>query len=135
MSEIYCTLDEAYGSDFTKSLDTKKALSNTKIYNNKQPKTLNNNFEISNLELNKKDNKKDNNKSKNNNNFLENNYNSNHTLLMKLLNENVLLNEKLDLLLSRTKNNNLTDIIIYIISGILIILFIDMIIKRTNRLF
>lgn len=131
MSEIYCTLDEAYGTDFRKSLDTKKALSNTKIYNNKQPKTLNNNFEISNLELNKKDN----NKSKNNNNFLENNYNSNHTLLMKLLNENVLLNEKLDLLLSRTKNNNLTDIIIYIISGILIILFIDMIIKRTNRLF
>ena len=142
MTEIYCSLDEAYGSDFKKKLDIQKPLSNTKVYNSYIPKkTPNNNFDslngngvngngvngnrVNGNGVNGNDNK--------NRNFLENSYNDNHTLLLKIINENKKLNEKLDLLLSQSKNKNITDIILYIISGILVILFIDMIIRRISK--
>ena len=148
MTEIYCSLEEAYGTDFTKNIDTKKSLSNTKIYNKennnfktldsnyKPKKTPNNNFDTSSKNESKLN--VTNNNINYNDKYLENTYNSNHSLLMKILNDNKKLHEKLDKLnnlnYSSNNYNSLSDIFLYIITGILVILLIDMVINRISKI-
>tara|TARA_B100001094_G_C18139763_1_gene777165 strand:+ start:800 stop:1279 length:480 start_codon:yes stop_codon:yes gene_type:complete len=155
MSGIYCTLDEAYGDVFENKPKPKPPLSikiNRKNKNemndfsnftrykqleNKPqrfPKT--NNFDIDNLELEEEDpNKKVQEIQKNNkDSLLDQNYMSNDSLLLRLLEENKVLQTKIDQLLSQNKRNNFIDIIMYIITGIFIIIILDIVINKMKRI-
>ena len=155
---VYCSIEEAYGDNFFEdnikpqpplSIKLRKKPNNSysdfKGYEpnlkkkfvpvNKQKRARvipNNNFDMDDVEkdIEKKD---KNDKSEDNDLLLNTHYESNNTLLLKLIDENMKLQKKIDILFQQSKRNNIIDIVLYIITGILLIIFIDMIMRRMRN--
>ena len=155
MPGIYCTLDEAYGEVFDskpkptpplsvsinrKTKNEMNDFSNFTRYKSSENKPQRfpkkTNFDIDNLDLEEEDPDKNVQQIQKNNkeSLLDQNYMSNDSLLIRLLDENKILQKKIDQLLSQNKRNNFIDILMYIITGIFIIIILDIVINKMRRI-